>query len=177
MDVVGTGDSVNISGGSIYGQNNDSFTVTGSSDLITNGTASSTTVTGNGDNLAYIGASSSVAVTGTGETIDINNGKIYGANGDSYSVIGSNDSATNGTASTTSFDGNSDTLSYVGAKSIVDVVGTGEILDMSSGSIYGQNNDSFTVNGSSDLITNGLPVQQQLLAMAITWPTSEHRVQ
>ncbi|MFB9127140.1 matrixin family metalloprotease [Paraburkholderia dipogonis] len=155
ISILGQGDTIDASGGDIYGQTGDTFTVNGSSDLITNGGNSSVSIDGNNDNVAYDGPDSSITIAGTGETLDTSSSDIYGQAGDSFTVNGSGDLITNGGNSTTSLNGNNDTVAYDGPNSSIQVAGTGETLDTSGSDIYGQTGDTFTVNGSSDLITNG----------------------
>ncbi|RUL73704.1 beta strand repeat-containing protein, partial [Dyella choica] len=155
MNVTGTGDTFGMSSGTIYGSNNDLFTVNGSGNTIENGTASVTNVTGSNNTVSYDGANSTVNVIGTGDTLDMSSETVYGSNNDLFTVNGSGNTIENGTASVTNVTGSNNTVSYDGANSTVNVIGTGDALDMSSGTVYGSNNDLFTVNGSGNTIENG----------------------
>jgi len=156
VSVVGQSDTLDMSSGTIYGQNNDQLSISGSGDTISDGLSSTTDITGSNDTLWYAGAGSSVAVLGQSDVIDMSSGTIYGQNNDQLSVDGSGDTITDGLDSTTDITGSNDTVSYAGIGSSVAVLGQSDAIDMSSGTIYGQNNDQLSVNGSGDTITDGL---------------------
>ena len=151
-----TGETIVMSSGAIYGENNDQLSISGSGDTISDGLSSTTDITGSNDTLWYAGAGSSVAVLGQSDVIDMSSGTIYGQNNDQLSVDGSGDTITDGLDSTTDITGSNDTVSYAGIGSSVAVLGQSDAIDMSSGTIYGQNNDQLSVNGSGDTITDGL---------------------
>ncbi|WP_175873600.1 hypothetical protein, partial [Burkholderia sp. BCC0397] len=155
VNLSGQGDSIYGSNNTIYGENSDTFTVNGSGDTITDGTSSTTTIEGSNDTLSYVGGGSTVSVLGQNDTIDGASVTIYGQNNDTFSVNGSGDTITDGTSSTTTIEGSNDTLSYVGGGSTVSVLGQNDTIDGASVTIYGQNNDTFSVNGSGDMITDG----------------------
>jgi hypothetical protein len=84
-------------------------------------------------------------------------GTIYGGAGDQFSIDGSGNTVTNGQDSTTDVVGDNNTLSYIAPGSTIDTSAdaTGNVFDVSSGTIYGEANDQFSIYGSGNTVTNG----------------------
>ncbi|RUL70416.1 matrixin family metalloprotease [Dyella choica] len=158
MNVIGTGDTLDMSSGTIYGANSDLFTVNGSGDTIENGTSSVTNIAGSNDTISYDGASSTVTVTGSSDTIGTANGVSHDtvslSSGDKGDVInGSYDTLNAANQVSFALNGNDDTVK--GSDDQISLSGQGDIIDVSHATVDVSGDDSVTINGSDDKIVGG----------------------
>ncbi|RKR38203.1 hypothetical protein [Paraburkholderia sp. BL17N1] len=176
----GTDNTFDTSGSYVYGQGNDTFTVNGSGDTITNGANSISWVTGSSDNLAYVGQNSLVNISGQGEHINGNTDVINCAAGFSGNVEGGADqiglagtgdylgllggsgysinaqNSTIGTSDNTSFmlNGSGNSLG-LGAHNAVSVNGSGNAVNAGSNSVILDNGVNNTINATNSVIQLG----------------------
>ncbi|WP_414441443.1 matrixin family metalloprotease [Burkholderia sp. 22PA0106] len=154
--ISGQNDIVNASNDTVYGQDNDTFTVNGAGNTITNGVDSTTSINGNNDNLSYIGSGSTVGISGQNDIVTGSSITVDGEDNDSLSVWGSGNSIADGLNSTTNVFGSDNNLYYAGSGSTVNVSGQNDIITGSSITVDGEDGDSLSVWGSGNSIADGL---------------------